>query len=81
MTFTDELDIIDVHLYVRFGDTESNGSRYAFFSSKFGLVKYRQTDRQKAMKQLDVVVSPPAFLWDPYLTLTNVIFDLDICGL
>ncbi len=33
------------------------------------------------MKQLDVVVSPPAFLWDPYLTLTNVIFDLDICGL
>ncbi len=33
------------------------------------------------MKQLDVVVSPPAFLWDPYLTLTNVIFDLDNCGL
>ncbi len=32
------------------------------------------------MKQLDVVVSPPAFLWDPYLTLTNMIFDLDICG-
>ncbi len=29
------------------------------------------------MKQLDVVVSPPAFLWDPYLTLTNVIFHLD----
>ena len=33
------------------------------------------------MKQLDVVVSPPAFLWDPYLTLTYEIFDLDICGL
>ncbi len=32
------------------------------------------------MKQLDVV-SPPAFLWDPYLTLTNVIFDLENCGL
>ncbi len=30
------------------------------------------------MKQLNVVVSPPAFLWDPYLTLTHVIFDLDI---
>ncbi len=30
------------------------------------------------MKQLDVVVSPPAFLWDRYLTLTNVIFDLDM---
>ncbi len=29
------------------------------------------------MKQLDVVVSPPAFLWDPYLTLTYEIFDLD----
>ncbi len=24
------------------------------------------------MKQLDIVVSPPAFLWDPYLTLTDV---------
>ncbi len=23
------------------------------------------------MKQLDVVVNPPAFVWDPYLTLTN----------
>ncbi len=34
-----------------------------------------------SMKQLDVVVSPPAFLWDPYLTLTYEIFDLDICGL
>ena len=31
------------------------------------------------MKQLDVVMSPPAFLWDPHLTLTHVIFDLDIC--
>ncbi len=29
------------------------------------------------MKQLDVDVSPPAFLWDPYLTLANVTFDLD----
>ena len=33
------------------------------------------------MKQLDVVMSPPAFLLDPYLTLTYEIFDLDICGL
>ena len=31
--------------------------------------------RYKAMKQLDVVVSPPALVWDPYLTLTNVTFD------
>ncbi len=29
------------------------------------------------MKQLDVVVSPPAFVWDPNLTLTHVTFDLD----
>ncbi len=33
------------------------------------------------MKQLDVVVSPPAFVWDPYLALTRVTFDLDICDL
>ena len=33
------------------------------------------------MKQLDIVVNPPAFLWDPYLTLPHVIFDLDICDL
>ena len=30
------------------------------------------------MKQLDVVVSPPAVVWDPYMTLTHVTFDLDI---
>ncbi len=29
------------------------------------------------MKQLDVDVSPPAFLWNPHLTLANVTFDLD----
>ncbi len=27
------------------------------------------------MKQLDVDVSPPVFLWDPYLTLSNMTFD------
>ena len=30
------------------------------------------------MKQLDVVVSPPAFVWDPNLTLTHVTFDLEV---
>ena len=66
-------------------------------SRNFRQVMYRQTDGQKAMymsppcistgvlknkmKQLDGVVSPPAFLWDPYVTVPNVIFDLDICGL
>ena len=42
----------------------------------------------KIMKQLDVVVSPPAFVWNPYLNstnatfyLTHVTFDLDICGI
>ncbi len=29
------------------------------------------------MKQLDVVVSPPAFVRNPYLTLTHVTIDLD----
>ncbi len=29
------------------------------------------------MKQLDVVVSPPAFVWNPHFTLTHVTFDLD----
>ena len=29
------------------------------------------------MKQLDVVVSPPAFLWNAYLTLTCLTFDLE----
>ena len=30
----------------------------------------------KKMKQLDVVVSPPTFVWDPYMT-----FDPDQCDL
>ena len=29
------------------------------------------------MTQLDVAVSPPAFVWNPYLTLNNVTFDPD----
>ncbi len=29
------------------------------------------------MKQLDIVVSPPAFSQNPYLTLASVTFDLD----
>ncbi len=33
------------------------------------------------MKQLDVVVSLAAFVWNPYLTLTRVTFDLDPCDL
>ncbi len=33
------------------------------------------------MKQLDVAVSPPAFVWNPYLTLTHMTFDLDPCDL
>ncbi len=30
------------------------------------------------MKQLDVDVSPPAFLWNPYLSLVNVTFDINV---
>ena len=33
------------------------------------------------MKQLDVIVSPPAFIWDPNLTLIHVTFNLDPCDL
>ncbi len=29
------------------------------------------------IKQLTSVVSPPAFIWIPYMTLANVTFDLD----
>ncbi len=29
------------------------------------------------MKQLDVVVSPPTFLWDPYLTLIVIFIDCE----
>ncbi len=29
------------------------------------------------MKQLDVDVSPPAFVWNPYWIMANVTFDLD----
>ncbi len=34
------------------------------------------------MKQLDVdvVVSPPAFVWDPNMELTHMTFDLDPCS-
>ncbi len=28
-------------------------------------------------KQCDIVVSPPAFVWNPHLTCTNVTFDLE----
>ena len=31
--------------------------------------------------QLDVVMSPSAFVWDPKLNLTHVTFDLDQCDL
>ena len=29
------------------------------------------------MKQLDVDVNPPAFVWDPYFIMTLVTLDLD----
>ncbi len=32
-------------------------------------------------KQLDVDVSPPVFVWNPYLILTLVIVNLDPCDL
>ena len=38
-------------------------------------------EEQKLMKQRNVVVSPPAFVWNPYMTLTNVTFDPNPCDL
>ncbi len=35
----------------------------------------------RVTKQLDIVVSPPAFVWNPNLTLNHVTFDLDPCDL
>ena len=37
--------------------------------------------RWAKIKQLDVVVSPPAFVWDPNLTLTHVTSNVDPCVL
>ncbi len=34
-------------------------------------------EKYTVMKQLDVDVSPPAFVWNLYLTLANVTFDLE----
>ncbi len=42
------------------------------------VVRKSQTNLIK-MKQLDIVMSSPAFVWDPNLTLTHVIFDLNPC--
>ena len=30
------------------------------------------------MKQLDVVMSPPGFFWNPYMTLIHVTFDIEV---
>ena len=46
---------------------------------RMGLNNEKSSDHG-LMKQLDVVGSPPAFVWDPHLTLTHVTLDLDICS-
>ncbi len=43
--------------------------------------KARENQRKTGMKQLDVVVSPPAYVWNPYLTFIHATFDLDPCDL
>ncbi len=63
-------------------------SRWIPYCNNFILLTDRQSEsdaykptvhehRWVKMKQPDVVVSPPAFVWDPYLTLTHVTSDLD----
>ncbi len=41
------------------------------------MISQRKKPCRRKMKQLDVVVSPPAFVWDIDLTLTHLTFDLD----
>ncbi len=38
LTFTHDIDSINVHHHTEFGDPKTNGSLYEFFSSNFGLV-------------------------------------------
>ncbi len=42
---------------------------------------FTKSSWNQEMKQLDVDVSPPAFVWNPHLTLAKVTFDLDPCDL
>ncbi len=44
-------------------------------------MKKKKGSHISEMKQLDVVVSPPAFVRNPYLTVTHVTFDPDPCDL
>ncbi len=47
-----------------------------FYMAKTPLI---MADLNKITKHLYIVVSPPAFVWDPYMTLTNMTFDPDPC--
>ncbi len=49
-------------------------------SKRFQVVisDYFWQDGGRKMKQLAVVVSPHTLVWDPYLTLANVTFDLEL---
>ena len=42
---------------------------------------WQKCDVVQKMKQLDVVMSPPDFVWGPYMTLAHVTFDLEPCNL
>ncbi len=53
----------------------------SFYTKSSSIKLYIITIGHKKMKQLDVVVIPSAFVWDPYMTLTNVTFDPDPCDL
>ena len=59
--------------------------QYTFKIKSLKLTLYVENEvfplKTRKMKQLDVVVSPPAFVRNPYLTLTHVTFDLDPCDL
>ena len=60
-------------------DQEERISRSSHNQSVLFFWKYSTNESTviEKMKQLDIVVSPPAFLLNPYLTLTNVTFNPD----
>ncbi len=49
--------------------------------SRICLEPFLRSREDSKMKQLDVDISPHAFLWDPHMNLADVTFDLDSCDL
>ena len=64
------------------GKSKKQVATYNFHTAKLTLEELNGMTVNKILrKQLDIVVSSPAFVWDPNFTLTHVTFDLDPCDL